>query len=232
MGAREKKSNSHMWMVGPMAGQTPSPKGWTAERGPRGGVADVPDKARGLKIIVDDKDRNGIAELEGMLQDVWSRGGKNSKAYLDACERLTRAYNNVAMRSLQGGDNAQALELLQSAEGLIAEAGNHHNLDELRGITYNNLGCYFRREGMPMEALKWLRQAHDIEQRSGGHSGARSSTFLNLCAVYSLLGRHNDALQCAQQVDYKTAQFSLAMPNHAFDMHPGRWATAQPYAAL
>ena len=49
-----------------------------------------------------------------------------------------------------------------------------------------------------MEALKWLRQAHDIEQRVGEDS-ARSSTFLNLCAVYSLLGKHLEALQCATQ---------------------------------
>lgn len=47
-----------------------------------------------------------------------------------------------------------------------------------------------------MEALKWLRQAHDLEQRAGD-AKTRASTFLNLCAVYSLLGRHVDALQSA-----------------------------------
>ena len=52
--------------------------------------------------------------------------------------------------------------------------------------------------GMAMEALKWLRQAHDLEQRAGD-TKTRASTFLNLCAVYSLLGRHVDALQSATQ---------------------------------
>lgn len=159
VGSRDRGSSA-MWMVGPQAGSVPTPKGWTQAGDVRGGTD---AKAKGVKLR-SEKDRNDIADLERALQDAWSRG-KGSKAYLNACDRLTRAYNNIAMRALQGGDNAQALELLQSAEGLIAEAGNHLSLDELKGITFNNLGCYFRREGMPMEALKWLRQAHDIEQR-------------------------------------------------------------------
>ena len=41
-------------------------------------------------------------------------------------------------------------------------------------------------------------QAHDIEERIGEVS-SRGSTFLNLCAVYSLLGKHLNALNCATE---------------------------------
>ena len=103
-----------------------------------------------------------------------ARGGKTGARFLESSDRLGRKYNSTAMRCLQMGEHAQALELLQSAESLIAECNADPALDGLKGLTYNNLGCYFRREGMPMEALKWLRQAHDIEQRVGRSGAARA----------------------------------------------------------
>jgi hypothetical protein len=65
---------------------------------------------------------------------------------------------------------------------------------------------------MAMEALKWLRQAHDLELRAGD-AKTRASTFLNLCAVYSLLGRHVDALQ--------SATHALKLLKSAIQVEPG-----------
>jgi tetratricopeptide (TPR) repeat protein len=200
-----KESNS-LWMIGPISSTASKGKDMSKQdAGIQGTQRDGihaeggSERTRKLRQVASENGQDLVSELESNLDEICEFKGQSSRAYLEASEQLIRVYNNMAMQLLQSGSNAQALELLQSAEGLIGEASAHHNLDRLKGLTYNNLGCYFRREGMPMEALKWLRQAHDIEQRMGSDASARSSTYLNLCAVYSLLGKHQDALQCAQQ---------------------------------
>jgi tetratricopeptide (TPR) repeat protein len=68
----------------------------------------------------------------------------------------------------------------------------------LRAITYNNLGCLFKRRGQPSEALGYLSSALALEQAAGNvHDCA--STHLNLCASYSALGRFTEALTHAER---------------------------------
>jgi tetratricopeptide (TPR) repeat protein len=209
-----RKKGTDVWMVAPIHAPPAGRQGWgednQAEKhskwgSPSGGRGDgstnyllLSERIRKLTRLPSEKDRNRLQRLEESLQAAAS-GGRSAKPYLDILERLGRLYNSIAMQYLQQGEHSFALILLQSAESLISESvAGIPSLEPLKGLTYNNLGCYFRREGMPMEALKWLRQAHDIEQRVGQDS-SRSSTFLNLCAVYSLLGKHLEALQCATQ---------------------------------
>ena len=209
---QHRKKAPDVWMVAPMA-PSADRNSWEDDRpvhgdvsGRRGGGGEgrstsslISERLRKLSRLPMEKDRNRLQQLEEALQAAVLDGGRVSRAYLDVLERLGRHYNTVAMQYLQQGEHSHALDLLQSAESLISEgAAGDSSFDTIRGLTYNNLGCYFRREGMPMEALKWLRQAHDIEKRVGEDS-SRSSTFLNLCAVYSLLGKHLEALQCATQ---------------------------------
>ncbi len=209
-----RKKGTDVWMVAPIHAPPTGRQGWGEDNqadkqskwgSPSGGGGDGStnyllrsERIRKLSRLPSEKDRNRLQRLEESLQAAAS-GGRSAKPYLDILERLGRLYNSIAMQYLQQGEHSFALILLQSAESLISEGGaGMQSLEPLKGLTYNNLGCYFRREGMPMEALKWLRQAHDIEQRVGQDS-SRSSTFLNLCAVYSLLGKHLEALQCATQ---------------------------------
>ena len=194
-----------VWIMAPLAptgrADDPTQENEANSRCVRGG-SDSPvfsERLRKLSRLPSEKDRHRLQQMEEAQQAALREGGRASKAYLDILEKLVRRYNSVAMHYLQQGEHKHALDLLQSAESLVSQVGSGQtSFDTLKGLTYNNLGCYFRREGMPMEALKWLRQAHDIEQR-GGEDSARSSTFLNLCAVYSVLGKHLEALQCATQ---------------------------------
>ena len=213
-GGDSRKKGSDVWMVAPI--EPPAGRqGWGENgqaahhgKGGSGGGSGRDssinylvrsERLRKLSRLPSEKDRNRLQRLEESLQAAATNGGRSAKPYVDMLERLGRLYNSIAMQYLQQGEHNFALDLLQSAESLISEGGaSSQSLESLKGLTYNNLGCYFRREGMPMEALKWLRQAHDIEQRVGQDS-SRSSTFLNLCAVYSLLGKHLEALQCATQ---------------------------------
>lgn len=207
LGGDPRKGSVDVWMVAPIAHPTDNLGRWGEGQAPRNKVGSSSgsdylmrtERLRKISRLSSERDCNRLHNLEESLQSLLVNGGQSSKQYLDTLERLGRLYNSIAMQCLQQGEHNVALDLLHSAESLISEgASGNNSFDTLRGLTYNNLGCYFRREGMPMEALKWLRQAHDIEQRAGEDS-SRSSTFLNLCAVYSLLGRHLEALQCATQ---------------------------------
>ena len=208
--SRTRKGGADVWIFGPLSsgggrgkegkgGSTSRSATSTADAGRDGDGGIRQQRMFKLGRLGSEADRLALQQMENALVAAAARGGKTGARFLESSDRLGRKYNSTAMRCLQMGEHAQALELLQSAESLIAECNADPALDGLKGLTYNNLGCYFRREGMPMEALKWLRQAHDIEQRVGRSGAARASTFLNLCAVYSLLGKHLDALGCAEE---------------------------------
>jgi hypothetical protein len=108
------------------------------------------ERLRKLQQVSKARDRELLTQLEGALRSSMSgKGfdGPKGDRYHDACDKLGREYNIIAMKYLQSGANAVALDLLRGAESVITEAGPCHRLDSLKALTCNNLGCYFRREG-------------------------------------------------------------------------------------
>ena len=83
------------------------------------------------------------------------------------------------------------LELLKKAE-ILTERDERG-----RAVTYNNLACYYRRQGKLHAALTNLLKALKIEARLE-HVDNPADTHLNMCAVLSQLGRHAGALEHAQ----------------------------------
>lgn len=68
----------------------------------------------------------------------------------------------------------------------------------LRAITYNNIGCLYKRRSVPERALTYLQDALALEEAAGDvHDCA--STHLNLCASYSALTRFREALAHAER---------------------------------
>lgn len=122
----------------------------------------------------------------------------------------------------------------------------------LQAITLNNLGCYHRHCAEPSLALHALQQAAALEQEAEEegqhhrqqHAGSDGSagqegggdedspaaenpagTLLNICAVLSSMGRHEEALDHA-----RSAQHMLAAP-HGLDLAGlAAWCTARPPA--
>jgi len=84
------------------------------------------------------------------------------------------------------------LELLKKAE-ILTERDNGG-----RAVTFNNLACYYRRQGKLHAALQYLQKAIKIEARLDRVENP-ADTYLNTCAVLSQLGRHQSALEHAQQ---------------------------------
>ncbi|CAN0014747.1 unnamed protein product [Discosporangium mesarthrocarpum] len=118
--------------------------------------------------------------------------GTDSEEVWRACKTVGEMCNLLAMTYLQQEDFGMVLELLKKAEILTErdEAG--------RAVTFNNLACYYRRQGKLHAALQYLQKALKIEAKMGARVEHPADTHLNTCAVLSQIGRHQSALEHAQ----------------------------------
>ena len=143
--------------------------------------------------------------------------GADSDEVWSACKTVGEMCNLLAMTYLQQENFQMVLELLKKAEILTErdEAG--------RAVTYNNLACYYRRQGKLHAALSYLQKALKIEARLPNVENP-ADTHLNMCAVLSQLGRHAGALEHAQSAlillqeelfsgAMRTADGSIEVPN-------------------
>jgi tetratricopeptide (TPR) repeat protein len=117
--------------------------------------------------------------------------GSDSDEVWTACKTVGEMCNLLAMTYLQQEDFAMVLELLKKAEILTERDARG------RAVTFNNLACYYRRQGKLHASLTYLQKAVRIEHRLRDVEN-RADTHLNLCAVLSQLGRHAGALEHAQ----------------------------------
>lgn len=117
--------------------------------------------------------------------------GADSEEVWKACKTVGEMCNLLAMTYLQQEDFNMVLELLKKAEILTEkdEAG--------RAATFNNLACYYRRQGKLHAALQYLQKALKIESKLSNVQNP-ADTHINACAVLSQLGRHQTALEHAQ----------------------------------
>lgn len=141
--------------------------------------------------------------------------GADSEEVWRACKTVGEMCNLLAMTYLQQGswrrayvrprwltrtrlllfaeDFAMVLELLKKAD-ILTERDPPG-----RAVTYNNLACYYRRQGKLHAALSYLQKSLKIEAGlSSDDVENPADTHLNMCAVLSQLGRHQSALEHAQ----------------------------------
>lgn len=94
----------------------------------------------------------------------------------------------------------ESLELLKKAEKLISDelknAPKDQRVNQLAGITFNNIGCYYKkyrngrlRTNKPKVALNYLRNALELEVYNVEDWISTAGTHLNMCAIYSFLGK-------------------------------------------
>merc|ERR1719388_280015 len=105
------------------------------------------------------------------------------------------------MKHLKDGQTDASAMFFEKAEALTDPANLHINHDSrlvLRAVTYNNLGCFYKSMSKLHTALQYLRKAEKIEKRSMGKCQNPAGTHLNLCALLSQMGKHQEALQHAQ----------------------------------
>jgi len=140
------------------------------------------------------KQGNYLEALECMERGLVLRQhffGADSEEVWKACRTVGEMCNLLAMTYLQQEDFNMVLELLKKAEILTERdaAG--------RAATFNNLACYYRRQGKLHAALQYLQKALKIESKLTNVQNP-ADTHINACAVLSQLGRHQTALEHAQ----------------------------------
>jgi len=64
-------------------------------------------------------------------------------------------------------------------------------------LTYNNLGCYYKRCKKANVSLKYMKQALTLEQCIRQPKSHQASTKLNICAILSQLSKHKEAIKYA-----------------------------------
>ncbi|POM58517.1 Hypothetical protein PHPALM_36820 [Phytophthora palmivora] len=119
--------------------------------------------------------------------------GIESEEVIQACRALAEMCNLLAMSFLQQDNYAVTIDLLKKAEVLTQR---HHPAE--RATTMNNLACYYRRLGKLHSAMASLKRALELEKRLENVRNA-ADTQLNMCAVLSQLGKHQEALEHAQE---------------------------------
>jgi len=113
--------------------------------------------------------------------------GDTSDEYHKTSEKLCELCNMLSMIFLQKEKFDATLDFLKKAEILS------QNSFELRAVTYNNMACYYRRIGKLRIALRYLEDAISIEIRLD-KTKTLADSHLNICAVYSQLGKHDLAM--------------------------------------
>lgn len=119
--------------------------------------------------------------------------GIESEEVIQACRALAEMCNLLAMSFLQQDNYPVTIDLLKKAELLTQR---HHPAE--RATTLNNLACYYRRLGKLHAAMTSLKRALELEKRLENTRDA-ADTQLNMCAVLSQLGKHQEALEHAQE---------------------------------
>ena len=103
------------------------------------------------------------------------------------------------MINLSSDKNQACYEKLVEAEAMLVACSQvrlPRGVElKLFSLTLNNFGCYYKKQRKPNSALKYLKAALNLERADKGITKVElAGTYLNLCAIYSGLNRHSDAV--------------------------------------
>lgn len=106
-------------------------------------------------------------------------------------------YNQQAMELLRNRNFVIALTYLTKAEQLLTQCNEFENRFTLESITWNNLGCFYKRTYKPSLALHYLKKALNSQEKCKAELVSIAGTHLNLCTIYSYMNSHDSAIKHA-----------------------------------
>ena len=107
--------------------------------------------------------------------------------------------NKDAMSYIIISELKTSIKMLSEALEHLTSCPDSEAKNRLLGITYNNLGCIYKRLKKDQNALKYLQLASKHEENASISNVDRASTHLNICAIYSSMKQHEPALAHSQQ---------------------------------
>lgn len=107
--------------------------------------------------------------------------------------------NKQAMEHLRNQHFSTSLNLLKKAEEILNSTHKSEVPNRLFAITWNNLGCYYKKTGKNSIALQYLHKAIELKADSAADYTNLAGTHLNICAIRSQMANHEQALKHALQ---------------------------------
>lgn len=149
-------------------------------------------------------------------------------------KQMVKLYTTMGLKLMDSRKFDESLAMMRKAEALVENdtmwgppvAVNSKRM-RLQAITYNNLGCLFKRRNLPQQALQYLTKALAIEEETG-HVHNAASTHLNICAAYSSLRRYREALAHAERA---IVLLQRALWPHSATFHDGLMQLSKVLAA-
>ncbi|CAD8110621.1 unnamed protein product [Paramecium sonneborni] len=129
-----------------------------------------------------------INQIEINIQQRKLKYGDDDQKILKYNQILCKLLNQQALIALQVQNYEICLKYLKKAELITCF------VPELKAQTLSNLACYYRKIGKTRTALQYLQQALGIELKNETVT-TLPELYLNLCAVFSQLDRHEEAIQ-------------------------------------
>ena len=110
-------------------------------------------------------------------------------------EEVVISYNKLAMEQLQQENYENSMSYLKQALMGIKSISDESKKNKLMAITFNNLGCFFKRMSNYPEALKYLYKSIDLENKLPNELSTISGAHLNICSILSQQGDHSQAIR-------------------------------------
>jgi len=104
-------------------------------------------------------------------------------------------YNKLGMDLLSKENYNNSIFYLNKALAKIPNLPSDDQKAKLLTITYNNIGCYFKRIGSHKKALEYLYKAAEMGKYRGVDLPNVVSSHLNICSILSETGDHEKALR-------------------------------------
>ena len=117
--------------------------------------------------------------------------GLNSKQK----EEVVISYNKLAMEQLQQESYENSMSYLKQALMGIKVISEDSIKSKLMAITFNNLGCFFKRMTNYPEALKYLYKSIELENKLPNELATIAGAHLNICSILSQQGDHAKAIR-------------------------------------
>ncbi len=112
--------------------------------------------------------------------------GIDSPVFQDYMSRTINFLNDFALKLLQVDKWKDSLRILERCQ-VLSNPEKYGVNPSLRNLTFNHLGCCYRRMGKLDKALFYLERAEQVLSHMGRVEGG-GITHINLCAVLSQMG--------------------------------------------